>query len=151
MGKLRPENDARRRELAPDCARRLHAGEFRHLNVEYGNLRLVLKRKLHSFFAVSGFDDGRVRRKLFFQYLAQVVTLGHIVFGDQNGHRQDDSLKAPWAKCGSPQLRQRLCRACGLEPRRGRMFSAKFLPKLNKLLLGAECETDDISLLRSLV
>src|SRR4030095_9488099 len=32
--KLRPENDSRRGKVAPDCSRRFHPREFRHLNVE---------------------------------------------------------------------------------------------------------------------
>src|SRR2546421_10371317 len=87
--KLRPENNARRREFSPDCARGLHAGEFRHLDVEDRNLRFMFQRKLYSFLTVRGFEYRRVRGKLLFQNLTQVVALGHVVFSDQDRHNGD--------------------------------------------------------------
>jgi hypothetical protein len=82
VGKLRPENDARRRQFSPNSARGFYAGKLWHLNVENGDRRLVLERKLHRLFAIGGFNDRRVRGKLFPQNLAQVVALGHVVFGN---------------------------------------------------------------------
>src|SRR5205085_2757795 len=68
--KLRPENDARGRKVAPDGARGFHAREFWHLDVEDADVGFLAKRKLDSLFAVFGFEHGDVRGKLFFEYLA---------------------------------------------------------------------------------
>jgi hypothetical protein len=45
---------------------------------------LSFERELHGLFAVAGFEHGNVRRKLLFENLAQVMALGHVVFGNQD-------------------------------------------------------------------
>jgi hypothetical protein len=57
---LRPEDDARRRELAPDGAGRLDAGEPRHLDVEHAQLRPLAESQTERGLAIVGLDDGSV-------------------------------------------------------------------------------------------
>ena len=82
VGKLRPEDYACPGELAPDGPRRFHAREFRHLNVENADFRLVLKSEFHRLFAISGFYYWLMRRELFLKNLAQIVPLRYVVFRD---------------------------------------------------------------------
>src|SRR5258705_2609729 len=82
VGKLRPENDPRRGELAPDSTRSFYSGEFRHLDVENTNIRSLSQCQLHRLFAIARFEFGKVRPKPFLQDLSQVVALGHVVFSD---------------------------------------------------------------------
>ena len=46
----------------------------------------VLARHRHRLFTISSFNHRLMRRKVALEYLAQVSALGHIVFGNQDGH-----------------------------------------------------------------
>ena len=82
--KLRPEDDARSREVAPDGARGLNARELRHLDIENANVRSLIQGEFDGLFAVAGFENGNVRRKLLFENLAEVMALGHVIFSNQD-------------------------------------------------------------------
>src|SRR6185369_7413422 len=84
VGKLRPEDDARGREVAPDSARGFDARELRHLDIENTNVGFLVKRDLHRLFAVAGLEYRNVCGKLFFENLAEVMALGHVIFGNQD-------------------------------------------------------------------
>jgi hypothetical protein len=47
-------------------------------------MRAVGKRDFHGLFAVADLEDGKVRRKLLFENLAEVMALGHVIFGNQD-------------------------------------------------------------------
>ena len=82
--KLRPENDARGWEVAPDSAGGFNALELWHLDVENAHVWFLAERDFHGLLAVPRFEDRNVRRKLFLENLAEVVALGHVIFSNQN-------------------------------------------------------------------
>ena len=82
--KLCPEDDARGREVAPDSPRGFHAGELGHLDVEYTDVGLLSERDFHGLFAVASLENRDVRRKFLFENLTQVMTLGHVIFSNQD-------------------------------------------------------------------